>query len=96
MANFGYKVLPTDIVPSQILECTFCGWGQSPCLFHDMGVSCIVSSHSASAWQSSHVHYSCVRRVMRDGVSEGEGERERELRAQLPISNHYGEGKEKE
>ena len=43
--------------------------------------------------QSSHVH-SCVCSVMRG--ANGVRDRVRGLRAQLPILNHYEEGKEKE
>ena len=54
---------------------------------------CIGLSAGHAGGQSSHVQ-SCVRGVMRG--ANGVRERERELRAQLPILNHYEEAEAEE
>ena len=74
-------------------------WGQSRSLFHVGGseeYTIPTTLHRSGGWaggQSSHVH-SCVRGVMRGANGVREGGRERELRAQLPILNHYEEAEE--
>ena len=74
-------------------------WGQSRSLFHVGGseeYTIPTTLHRSGGWaggQSSHVH-SCVRSVMRG--ANGVRDRVRGLRAQLPILNHYEEGREKE